>query len=247
MRPWIIFLILALCSCTHSMQRFKSEGFEVLSFEKDFINSYLVRLNSKKFLMIDAGAADDAEKLDEAMMASGINPQDIAAIAITHGHWDHAGGAKYFQEKYKMPVIAGLGDKGIIENGEAGSVCPVGFIAKIRADLDAHHQFSPPKIDFWIEEDTDLKSIIPGLQGRILTVPSHTPGSLAIVLGEHIFVGDLFRGSLLGNQPTTHFYICDIEENKDYIRSLASQPAYKYFYIGHFGPRFSTETITNTW
>ena len=40
------------------------------------------------------------------MKKVGLNPADIKYVVVSHGHLDHAGGAKYLQEHYPMLHVA---------------------------------------------------------------------------------------------------------------------------------------------
>jgi len=64
------------------------------------------------------------------------------------------------------------------------------------------------------------------MQGQVYAWPGHTDGSLVLVVGEHAFVGDLIRGGILdANQPETHFFMCDLEENRARIKELLTYSA----------------------
>jgi hypothetical protein len=39
-------------------------------------------------------------EVDEGLRKLGLNPADIKYVIVSHGHLDHAGGAKFLQEKY---------------------------------------------------------------------------------------------------------------------------------------------------
>ena len=59
-----------------------------------------------------------------------------------------------------------------------------------------------------------------------------------VVLDEVVLVGDLFRGSIVGRSAATHFYICDLEGNRDDVRHVLDEvaPEGQLFFTGHFGP-----------
>jgi glyoxylase-like metal-dependent hydrolase (beta-lactamase superfamily II) len=77
-----------------------------------------------------------------------------------------------------------------------------------------------------------------GLEGRVIALPGHTRGSLVVTVGDAVFVGDLFRGSLLGSGAETHFYMCDVEGNRRDVARLLHEiaPHGQTFFVGHFGP-----------
>ena len=52
-----------------------------------------------------------------------------------------------------------------------------------------------------------------------------------------VFVGDMFRGSLVGRGASAHFYNCDLDRNARVIGALArSVPDDAVYFPGHFGP-----------
>jgi glyoxylase-like metal-dependent hydrolase (beta-lactamase superfamily II) len=75
-------------------------------------------------------------------------------------------------------------------------------------------------------------------------MPGHTAGSLVVVLPQAALVGDLFRGSLIGNSAEIHFYMCDLESNRLDIGRLLNElaPSASQFFTGHFGP-LSKESV----
>src|SRR5689334_15063669 len=44
-------------------------------------------------------------EVDQGLKTLGLNPADIKYVVVSHGHLDHAGGAKFLQEKYGARLI----------------------------------------------------------------------------------------------------------------------------------------------
>ena len=59
---------------------------------------YLVE-SENKLSLIDTGAGRESERILENIEKCGFSPESIQYILVTHGHIDHIGGLKYFQEK----------------------------------------------------------------------------------------------------------------------------------------------------
>jgi glyoxylase-like metal-dependent hydrolase (beta-lactamase superfamily II) len=60
---------------------------------------------------------------------------------------------------------------------------------------------------------------------------------VVVEVGGALFVGDLFRGSIIGRRAHTHFYMCDLQDNADDIDALLQiVPDATVFFPGHFGP-----------
>ena len=55
-------------------------------------------------LLIDAGLP--AKELVARLEASGIEPESIVAILLSHEHQDHVRGAQQFSKRFRVPVAA---------------------------------------------------------------------------------------------------------------------------------------------
>jgi len=54
-------------------------------------------------------------EVDEGLRKLGLNPADIKYVIVSHGHLDHAGGAKFLQEKYGARLIMSAADYDLLE------------------------------------------------------------------------------------------------------------------------------------
>ncbi len=148
------------------------------------------------------------------------------------------GGRRHFQARYGTRVIAGAGDRAMLAAGRhVQAMCPVGTIAGVRASTDRSGTFPPLAADVWVEDALPLASIA-GIEGRVVVVHGHTDGSLVVVSGDVAFVGDTFRGAIVGGGAETHFYVCDLEDNRRDVARLLDElaPGATTFFTGHFGP-----------
>ena len=55
------------------------------------------------------------DEVDGGLKALGLNPADIKYVIVSHGHLDHAGGAKYLQEKYNARLIMSAADYDLLD------------------------------------------------------------------------------------------------------------------------------------
>jgi len=71
---------------------------------------------SQGIILLDAifDYAVEAE-VDEGLRKLGLNPADIRYVIISHGHLDHAGGAKFLQEKYGARLIMSAADYDLLD------------------------------------------------------------------------------------------------------------------------------------
>lgn len=197
------------------------------------------------YFLIDTGLVTDAESLDESIRELGYDPAGLRAIILTHGHHDHAGGALYFKQKYGVPIVAGAGDVAMLMHGKNEKICPTDFMANMRFEADQAATYPPVEVDVVIADIVDLEALV-GVKGQLIPMAGHTAGSLVIKIGKVAFVGDMFRGSMLGDKAVTHFYMCDIKANKLSIKVLLDEyaPDVDLFFMGHFGSA-SRESVSS--
>ncbi len=131
-------------------------------------NTYLLWADGgRSCLVIDPGY--EADTILEAIASHGLT---LEAILLTHGHFDHVGA---------------VGDLA------ADTGCRVFLHA---AETALPMQLTAGKLhytDTYAEGDT---LTLAGLTFTVWHTPGHTPGSVCLCFGEHLFTGDtLFEGS----------------------------------------------------
>lgn len=123
--------------------------------------------NSDTCILVDPGF--DAEQILDHVRSHG---KQVDAVLLTHGHFDHVGGAK---------VIA----------QETG--CKV-YIHK--ADLELPNKLTLGTIPCTDHYDEGEILNLAGLTLRVIHTPGHTPGGVCLVSEDVIFSGDtLFAGT----------------------------------------------------
>jgi len=72
---------------------FAARGFEMMDFH------FIVSDNGRELISIDAGTRPDtAERAHEALMKAHPGLPPISTVLVTHSHWDHVGGHRYFRD-----------------------------------------------------------------------------------------------------------------------------------------------------
>ena len=130
--------------------------------------------------IIDPGG--DLDRIEDATRQIGLT---VERIVLTHGHIDHAGGAKALAARLGVAIEGPhIADKFLLD-GLAAQGRQYGFPAE---------DVTP---DRWLAEGDTLA--IAGHPFEILHCPGHSPGSVVLLNREQRFliVGDvLFRGSI---------------------------------------------------
>ena len=120
-------------------------------------------------ILIDAlNTVQEAETIIEPSLRKvGLNPEDVKYVIVGHGHFDHFGGAPYFQDKYKARVALSAQDWDVIERPNPN------------ANL-AQANRPRPKRDVVV---TDGQKITVGdTTITLMVTPGHTVGSLAYLI-----------------------------------------------------------------
>ena len=147
-------------------------------------NTYVLWDATGECVIVDAGnfSAREDRTLSDFIAQHNLHP--VAAVN-THGHFDHTFGVPYLKRTYDVPFILSGKDRFLLENAAtSGSVfgIPTG---------------EQPEID--VDADT-LEEVRFGTTAlRIIPVPGHTPGHVALYepQSKSLFTGDtLFRESI---------------------------------------------------
>ena len=234
----LVLATLVACGGEHGDSVIKDQpGLRILRLEVNVANVYIVEQGDVS-LMIDAGNPGDEGEYERLMRDQGFDPASLDYLLVTHGHLDHAGTAAYFQKRYGVEVIGGRDDQPMIDARGKAELCPTSFLAKAMVSIRGEKEYASFKLDHALDADGgpfDLAQF--GMTGMIWPSPGHTPGSVVAIIGDQAFVGDLIRGGMLNpTQPETHFFMCDLKENRQRIREVLDQAEVVQWHPGHMGP-----------
>lgn len=147
--------------------------------------SVLADLGTRQVIVVDPGDNVSRGDLDRVVALLDEHQLTLVAIAITHAHIDHIGGAAGLQARRPAPVLLQPADE---------ALCAM-------LDEQAAWIGAPPPPRVAI--DTPLGEGAPlafgGYQFEVMETPGHTPGSVCLYLPDEslLLAGDtLFAGSI---------------------------------------------------
>jgi len=123
---------------------------------------------SDGILMIDSGYADRVESVVvPSLQKIGLDPAKVKYILLGHGHGDHFGGSKYFQDHYGTKVGTTAADWDLM------------YAANPPANQNPNANQGRPKKDLVLAEGQRIK--LGDFTVTPVAIPGHTPGSLAFI------------------------------------------------------------------
>jgi hydroxyacylglutathione hydrolase len=157
---------------------------EALLFNDFQVNTYLVWDDTRECLVIDPAfySSEEQERFKSLIREMGLK---VTGQLNTHCHVDHILGVEFMSSQFDCPIRAHREELEIIKN------------APLMGDMFGWKVNAIEGIDEFIEEGQRIP--VGDHELRILHVPGHSPGSVALHSKEGGFVitGDaLFRGSI---------------------------------------------------
>ncbi|QDU87573.1 putative metallo-hydrolase YflN [Pirellulimonas nuda] len=189
-------------------------------------------------VLIDAGSPGEGKRILRGLSTLGVEPQELAAIVLTHAHTDHAGAALALREASGAPVYLHPADGDMLARGVMGPLRPLRFRHRLLLPI-VDHPFPGLRADKPLEDGDRLDGL--GLSARVVHTPGHSAGSVSLVFDDgDAVVGDLVIGGLLGGLiapavPRLPYFAEDVPLLKQSIgRMLDEAPG--VWRLGHGGP-----------
>lgn len=157
-------------SCSLSSQQV---AVQTLTCDKWAENTYVVSSpDSHSAVVVDPGI-----QWEDVLRIVSEQQLSVAAILLTHGHYDHICGAAPLQSRLGVPVYLNAADSVLLR-----SVNTYAFAWKLP-------KVQVPEITFPFHGDADLS--FPDLDVHAVHLPGHTEGSTVYACAGHAFIGDV--------------------------------------------------------
>lgn len=155
-------------------------------------NAYILKKNHQ-VIIIDPGA--DFNRIDAHIKET----DNVLAVILTHGHFDHIGAVNEVFNKYHCNVYVSLAEKELINNPSMSF-----YDDKINCDLVYFED------DFMINDFTI----------KVHHTPGHTKGSVMFEIEGHLFTGDTIFDMAVGRMDLPTGSEIDMQNSLNYIKTL---------------------------
>lgn len=160
---------------------------------------------TKKALIIDPGG--DAPVIVRRIKELGL---DVVAVVATHGHFDHVEALAGVKAKIPAPIMVHPDDIPLIRG------------MRTQGALFGISVTDAPPPDQLLKDGDEIP--FGALTAKVIHTPGHSPGSVSILAGGHVFVGDLlFNGSIGRTDLMGGSYETLIQSVKQRIFTLAPE------------------------
>jgi glyoxylase-like metal-dependent hydrolase (beta-lactamase superfamily II) len=151
---------------------------------------YIYR-DSDTYTLIDTGITGTDGRILEYIENVGGKPDQLRQIILTHGHPDHTGGQAGIIEKTGAQVLAHEADIPVIIGDKKFEIPEVPEAEReiMEKLIEATPPHTSAPVDRKLQDGDEIEM---GAGARVVHVPGHTPGSIAIYMPEEklLFTGD---------------------------------------------------------
>jgi glyoxylase-like metal-dependent hydrolase (beta-lactamase superfamily II) len=182
-----------------------------------------VLASGEELTLIDGGTPGEADKIAKQIEVGGYTLSDIRAIVATHAHSDHTGALAELARRSGAQVLAHRDEVAYLER--TASLPYRAFLQRLLFGVSERvvFRFEPCKVDRPLQ-DGDIVEALGGL--RVIHVPGHTPGSIALYQPERqiLFCGDTFfhNNPNRGLQISPPIVSVDVAQARESARKLAA-------------------------
>ena len=143
--------------------------FDNLSFVGDeFVGAWVLETDDGLMLFDAFSSGVEASRyVTGDLRQLGLDPTEITYVVITHGHWDHFGGAGFLQTEYGARVVMGEADWDAVTTADPWGTELEGQV--------------PPRRDIAVtEEPMDLT--LGDTTVKLFLTPGHSPGTVSALI-----------------------------------------------------------------
>ena len=188
-----------------------------------FVGVWVLR-TSDGLILFDAGQSESEVRdyLEPGLRSVGLDPRDIRYAIITHGHWDHYGGAKYLQERYGTRIGLSAEDWDMLARQPPGSLARAPYFGEDQADRP------PPKRDLVVADGQKLA--LGDTEVTLFVTPGHSPGTVSALIpvreGDDTHVLSLLGGTAFPRTLQSDGMmggLLEFEKSVERLRELSKQ------------------------
>jgi glyoxylase-like metal-dependent hydrolase (beta-lactamase superfamily II) len=177
--------------------------------------------------LIDTGYAGSLPRLTKALAGLDRTVSQVRRVICTHGHPDHAGGAR---------ALADLGVEILIHPADAANLdVSLGSALRHPSRGRFFAAMTPALTTFTALADGDVLPILGGLE--VIHTPGHTPGSVCLYARQRglLFVGDVLQRRFGRISAASSLYSDDPATARSSVQRLAGLDV-KTLIFSHFPP-----------
>lgn len=192
---------------------------DIITVNCGFVSCYILK-NGDSAILVDTATKGSERKILSEMSRHGISPEALRLVVLTHGHTDHIGGCAYWRERRHIKV--GIHPKDETVTKKLVGDTALGKMIALFTNIPKPITITP---DIPLSESTNLNDY--GIPARIIELPGHTDGSIALLLDDGRFIsGDTFFN--LGKPTFAHIAVDfdTLYKNRERLDSLGITTVY---------------------
>ncbi len=186
-------------------------GARLVEVRDGMVAAFVLPAGGGSFALVDCGNDPDAKLVLAELARRGARREDVKAIFLTHGHWDHTGGCHQFPGAEMMALAPDV-------PLAAGAASSRGLLTRLRTNPGE----KAVKVTRVLADGETVR--VGALAVRVLAVPGHTEGSAAYLADGVLYLGDSATtrsdGGLTG---AARVFSDDVARNRASLRALRAR------------------------